>query len=130
MVFYHDLLELRIVGKVLDQGLKQERLDDALSASVRITPVRPQEDAGPGVELIQYLRPSDERDTQADSRPNDLWASRIELAVDDLDELAFKLSAAGVHLVSPCVVPLPGQTSGRALNVVDPDGHRVLLLQH
>ena len=130
LVFYHDLLGLRVVGGVLNQGAEQERLDDVPAASVRITPVRPQEDAGPGVEFIQYLRPSDGRDAPADSHPTDLWASRIELAVDDLDELATKLSDAGVRLESPGVVPLPGQTSGKALTVLDPDGHRVLLLQH
>ena len=129
IAFYRDLLGLKVVGGLLNQGPEQERLDGAPGALVRITPVRAAEDAGPGVEFIQYLSPSDGRNLPSESRPNDLWAARIELAVDDLDGLAVKLSDAGIRFVSPGVVPLPGRASGKALTVLDPDGHRVLLLQ-
>jgi len=79
---------------------------------------------------VERMAPSDGRDMPADSRRNDLWAARIELAVDDLDGLAAKLSNAGIRFVSSGVVPLPSPASGKMLTVLDPDGHRVLLLHH
>jgi len=130
LAFYRDLLGLKVVGGVLTQGLAQARMDDVPNVLVRITALRGATNAGPGVEFLQYLRPSNGRDVPADARSNDIWAARIELAVDDLDGLAARLTKAGVRFVSPGVVRLPGPAAGKALTVLDPDGHRVLLLQH
>ena len=130
LAFYRDLLGFQVVGGVLTQGPEQERMDDAPGVLVRITPLRAATKVGPGVEFLDYLRPSNGRDVPSDARSNDIWAARIELAVDDLDGLTARLAKAKVRFVSRGVVRLPGPAAGKSLTVLDPDGHRVLLLQH
>jgi hypothetical protein len=66
---------------------------------VRITSLRAQ--AGPGIELLHYLMPTDGRPAPADTRPEDLWSEVIVVAVRGFDR--------------------PG------LTLRDPDGHSLLI---
>jgi predicted enzyme related to lactoylglutathione lyase len=68
-----------------------------------------------------------------DLNPADLAHWQIRLQVDDPDAIAAQLEAFGGRLLSPGVVHLgeQGEALGfrRALQVADPDGHRLQLVQ-
>ena len=127
--FYRDLLGLVAAGASLNSGETQEQLDNAFGAVVRVTGLRPQNAAGPGVEFLHYLTPGGGRATPVDAGINDLVATRTVIEVDDLDELVAKLQRADVRFISPRAVEVKGQPFRRQLMVRDPDGHAVVLVE-
>lgn len=129
--FYDDLLGLRLGGDGLNSGPTQDDLDNLEQTQVRITGHRcPQ---GPGIECLEYQPPNRGRPMPADLNPADLAHWQIRLEVDDLDPIATQLEACGGRLLSPGVVHLGDQGDAlgfsRALQVADPDGHRLQLVQ-
>jgi catechol 2,3-dioxygenase-like lactoylglutathione lyase family enzyme len=126
LAFYRDALGLRIVGASENHGPEQERLNHVFGARLRITALRGS--AGPGIELLEYLAPSDGRPFPLDARANDLVHWETRLAVDSiagLDALEPRLRAAEAALLSPGVVDL--EAGGRGLLLRDPDGHALEL---
>jgi catechol 2,3-dioxygenase-like lactoylglutathione lyase family enzyme len=95
LALYRGQLGLHIAGTSENWGIEQERLSAVPGAHVRITTLRA--DRGPGIELLDYLRPRDGRPMPADTTANDLWADRIVMLAAD------------------------APASGEALR--DPDGH-------
>lgn len=77
LAFYRDRLGLQIAGGSNNWGIEQERLSGVPGAHVRITTLRAA--GGPGVELLQYLKPHDGRPMPSDTVTNDLWAEEILL---------------------------------------------------
>lgn len=126
--FYRDLLGLREVGASENYGLEQERLNAVFGARLRITALRA--GAGPGVELLEYLSPTNGRAAPADLRASDLAFWQTTLLVDDPAAADSALRRADTRLVSPGVVDLPEATLGfrRGLVVRDPDGHALRLV--
>src|SRR5260370_13843872 len=57
--FYGDILGLRVAGESLNWGPEQERLNHVSGARLRITTLRAA--TGPGVELLEYLAPREDR---------------------------------------------------------------------
>ena len=127
--FYRDLIGLSIAGGTVNTGMTQEQLDNAFGAVVRITGLRPERDASPGLEFLQYVTPSGGRSSPGALRPNDLVLTRTVVEVDDLDALAAKLQSHGVSFISPAPVAVAGEAWSKALMVKDPDGHAVMLVQ-
>jgi glycerol uptake facilitator-like aquaporin/catechol 2,3-dioxygenase-like lactoylglutathione lyase family enzyme len=127
--FYRDLLGLRVAGSSENYGVEQERLNNVFGARLRITTLRARH--GPGVELLEYLAPSDGREYPHESRANDLLHWHTDFASQRFDELSSGLRTARVSHVSPDVVILTDGTgnSSRALHVRDPDRHAVRLIQ-
>ena len=129
--FYDDLLGLRLGGDGLNSGPTQDDLDNLEQTQVRITGHRCPR--GPGIECLEYQPPNRGRPMPADLNPADLAHWQIRLQVDDLDPIARQLEACGGRLLSPGVVHLGdhGDALGfsRALQVADPDGHRLQLVQ-
>lgn len=117
--FYRDLLGLRVAGTSENWGPEQERLNAVFGARLRITGLRAE--AGPGVELLEYLTPRDGRPYPPDAKANDLanWVTRV--SAPGLDAVV----KPRVALVSPGVVALPERPLGfgRGVGVRDPDGH-------
>jgi catechol 2,3-dioxygenase-like lactoylglutathione lyase family enzyme len=99
--FYRGRLGLRIAGGSENSGVEQERLSAVAGAHVRITSLRAP--AGPGIEFLQYLMPTDGRAAPADTRSEDLWSEEIVMRAD---------------AASPVESPLR-----------DPDGHVVRILR-
>jgi catechol 2,3-dioxygenase-like lactoylglutathione lyase family enzyme len=118
--FWRDGLGLHVAGASENWGPEQERLNGVFGARLRITALRGA--AGPGVEFLEYLAPSDGRPAPVDARANDLWHWETRLAVAGLDDLAARLRAAGGAWVSPGPVALGNEL---ALLVRTPDGHAV-----
>ncbi len=125
--FYTTLLGMKVAYEVVNRGPAQERLDGTFDAMVRITGLRPSSPDGLGIELLDYRAPPTGRRPPADARGDDVWHAHVVLRVDALDELVAALDHAGVRFVSPGIVQLAGGV--RAAEVVDPDGHAVVVEQ-
>jgi catechol 2,3-dioxygenase-like lactoylglutathione lyase family enzyme len=127
--FWRELVGLAVAGGSLNSGATQEQLDNAFGAVVRITGLKPERDASPGLEFLQYLTPSGGRPAPIGLRANDLVATRTIVEVDDLAALADKLQAQKVSFISPQPVSVSGMPWRKGLMVRDPDGHAVLLVE-
>jgi catechol 2,3-dioxygenase-like lactoylglutathione lyase family enzyme len=127
--FYENFIGLQVKGGGVNTGATQEQLDSAFGAVVRITGLRPERSAGPGLEFLQYLTPSGGRSAPRGSRPNDLVLTRSIVEVDDLRSLMTLLQNNNVTFISPDIVTVTGAPYSQALMVKDPDGHAVLLVQ-
>lgn len=128
LAFYRDLLGLRVAGESRNQGVEQEHLNNVEGARLRITGLR--SPSGPGVELLEYLTPTDGRPIPDDQRPNDLAHWQTEVQVRSLAELGARLDSAGVPRVSRQAVTPGSRNPGEARGVLvkDPDGHVVQLV--
>ena len=123
--FYRDTLGLSVAGESENFGTEQEHLNNVFGARLRITTLRTP--SGPGVELLQYLAPSDGRPSPPDLHANDVlhWQTTIETATAEVAARAI-VNARGA-LVSPGLVEMPPESApfSKALMVRDPDGHAV-----
>ncbi len=126
--FYRDLLGLRVAGESHNRGTEQEHLNNVEGADLHITGLRTP--AGPGVELLEYLTPTDGRPYPADARSNDVLHWETTIAVRSLDQLLPRLDSAGVARVARGPVPLGAGNLGLGEGVLvrDPDGHVVRLI--
>lgn len=119
--FYRDTLGMRIAGTSENYGSEQERLNNVFGARLRITALRA--DAGPGVELLEYLSPRTGRAAPVDTLSNDLWNWHINL---NGQVVAVDAAVRNGHYtyVSPGPVTVPDSAR---LMLRDPDGHAILL---
>jgi catechol 2,3-dioxygenase-like lactoylglutathione lyase family enzyme len=127
--FYRDRLGLREAGESENYGPEQERLNAVFEARLRITALRAA--AGPGVEFLQYLAPSDGREAPADQRASDLSWWQTTLATAGLEPLARRLLMESAPFVSPGAVTLDDDRLGfrRGALVRDPNGHALRLVE-
>lgn len=127
--FYRDTLGLDVAGNAENYGTEQEHLNNVFGARLRITALR--SGHGPGIELLEYLAPRDGRPYPADLRANDLAHWQTTLSGADPEAAAKTLFRARVLFVSPGSVALPEASLGfsKGLQVRDPDGHAVRLVQ-
>jgi catechol 2,3-dioxygenase-like lactoylglutathione lyase family enzyme len=126
---YRDALGLGVAGTSENFGTEQEHLNNVFGARLRITTLRAGE--GPGIELLEYLAPSDGRPAPDDLRANDLlhWQTTLETAA--LAEAAAALTAGGARRVSPGIVRLDGEGLGFGAGALvrDRDGHALRLVE-
>ncbi|HKQ96370.1 MAG TPA: VOC family protein [Candidatus Polarisedimenticolia bacterium] len=124
---YRDTLGLRVAGESENYGVEQEHLNEVFGARLRITGLRAA--AGPGIEFLEYLAPSDGRPVPDDLRTNDLVSWQTRLVAADPGAAMAAVRQAGARLVSPGAVSLGDRALGydRAMLVRDPDGHALLL---
>jgi catechol 2,3-dioxygenase-like lactoylglutathione lyase family enzyme len=125
LAFYRGVLGLRVAGASENYGTEQEHLNALFGARLRITGLTA--GAGPGIELLEYLSPSDGRARPSDARANDLLFWHTDVAVADARAAERALFASGAPLDSPGAVESP--EGGRALTAADPDGHRIRLIE-
>jgi catechol 2,3-dioxygenase-like lactoylglutathione lyase family enzyme len=127
LAFYRDLLGLAVGGESWNYGTEQEHLNNVEGASLRITGLRAA--VGPGIEFLEYRRPSDGRPYPADARANDLvhWQTTLRVAVPQHVD---RLGASGAPLVSRGVAAVPDTAFGFRRGVIlrDPDGHALLVV--
>jgi len=117
------VLGMTVVGESENYGTEQEHLNNVFGARLRITALRAA--SGPGVELLEYLAPTDGRPYPPDARSNDLFHWQTLIAASDGGAADRSLRRAGARFVSPGLVAL-GDTASVIL-VRDPDGHAVAL---
>jgi catechol 2,3-dioxygenase-like lactoylglutathione lyase family enzyme len=125
LAFYRDVLGMTVAGTSENYGPEQERLNNVFGARLRITALRAA--TGPGVELLEYLAPTDGRPYPADAKANDLFHWQTIIGAADAGRAEQALRAARARFVSPGLVTL-GDTAKAAL-VRDPDGHAVLMFE-
>jgi catechol 2,3-dioxygenase-like lactoylglutathione lyase family enzyme len=126
LAFYEGALGLSVAGHAENWGPEQEHLNGVFGAHLRITTLRAAH--GPGIELLEYLAPSDGRPMPTATHANDLWHETVTLRVGDAEAASAALSRAHGRLVSPTAVVLPDHALGIDLGALarDPDGHAVL----
>jgi catechol 2,3-dioxygenase-like lactoylglutathione lyase family enzyme len=129
LAFYRDRLGLEVAGESENWGPEQERLNNVFGARLRITALRAPK--GPGIELLEYLAPSDGRPFPEGTRANDLWHWQVNLVTANLAAAAAPLRAGRDALVSPGAVELPENGLGfhAGLMARDPDGHALMLIE-
>jgi catechol 2,3-dioxygenase-like lactoylglutathione lyase family enzyme len=127
--FYRDLLGFRVAGESENYGIEQEHLNNVFGARLRITSLRVE--AGPAIELLEYLAPRDGRAFPPDTRANDLVHWQTELRTRAINQADKKIRAERIRYVSPGIVTLPDgkRGFGEGLMVRDPDGHAMLLTE-
>lgn len=129
--FYDGLLGLRLASDGVNHGLEQARLDGLPGAEVRITAHRCAE--GAGLECLNYLQPVGGRPMPADLSPQDSAHWQVRLRVSALAPLAERVAAWGGRVLSNGIVDLGEQApligGQRALQLADPDGHRLQLIE-
>jgi len=125
--FYRDLLGFSVAGQSRNFGTEQAHLNNVEGASLLITGLRLPE--GPGVELLEYITPSDGRDYPAAARANDVLHWHTTLVARRPDALALA-ATMGSPLVSRGVAALLDSALGfrRAVMVRDADGHVVRII--
>jgi catechol 2,3-dioxygenase-like lactoylglutathione lyase family enzyme len=127
--FYRDALGFEVAGHSDNYGPEQENLNNVRGAHLRITALRASD--GPGIEFLQYLEPRNGRPYPPDERSNDLVHWQTRLLVPDAGTAKARLETEGVSFISTGVVALADTTTGeaRGLEVRDPDGHAIQLIE-
>jgi len=129
--FYRELLGLSAGGDGVNSGPEQDGLDGLAGTQVHITGHRCP--TGAGVECLDYREPTGGRPMPADQGIQDLAHWQLRLRVADLEAIAAQIVAFGGRLMSPGIVELGDQAgligATRALQLADPDGHQLQLLQ-
>lgn len=123
---YRDVLGLRVAGGAENSGDEQEHLNNVFGVRLRITSLRA-EGGGPGVELLEYLAPSDGRDSPRDSTAVDLWrwTTRLTIEPEHASVADAAILGARARLISPGPITLRDTRLGFAVGETfrDPDGH-------
>lgn len=131
VAFYAQLLGLRHLSDGENSGPEQDGLDGLRGVRVRISALRCQR--GPGIECLNYLSPPGGSPLPRNLGPQDAAHWQLRLLLADLETVAKSASAYGGWLISPGIVDLADQAplfgARWALQLADPDGHRLQLLQ-
>jgi catechol 2,3-dioxygenase-like lactoylglutathione lyase family enzyme len=129
LVFYRDLLGLKLAGESRNYGSEQAHLNQVEGAHLRISGLRAT--TGPGIEFLEYLAPQDGRSLPNDARPNDLLHWQTTLVVKDLQAIVQHLQHHQTAFVSRGVAKLSNQSLGfkQGVLVRDPDGHALRLVE-
>jgi catechol 2,3-dioxygenase-like lactoylglutathione lyase family enzyme len=129
LAFYRDVLGFREAGESMNFGTEQAHLNNVPGARLRITGLRAA--AGPGIEFLEYLAPTDGRPLPADERANDLVHWQTTIAVPDAAAAAAAVRRGRFRLIAPQPVELPDTSLGfrRGLRARDPDGHVIQLVE-
>lgn len=126
---YRDVLGFKVSGESENYGPEQEHLNGVFGARLRITGLRAP--TGPGIELLEYLAPTNGRSMPEDEHANDVMHHEISLVTEDLELASRWLREARSPFISSSIVPFPKAEAGfhSALLVRDPDGHAMELVE-
>jgi len=127
--FYRDVLGFRVSGESENYGTEQEHLNSVFGARLRITSLRATQ--GPGIELLEYLAPTNGRFMPEDEHANDLVHHETGLVTENIELTSRTLRQAHARFISSAIVLFPKAEAGfhSALLVRDPDGHPMELVE-
>lgn len=125
--FYRNLLGMHVVGESENYGTEQAHLNNVFGAHLRITSLRAE--AGPGIELLEYLSPRDGTPFPADEHSNDVVHRQTLVFTNDVNTAAKQFSNEHASFVSSGVVAESDGQLGfkKAFLARDPDGHAILV---
>lgn len=134
LLFYRDLLGMRVDGGSFNWREIQSRLDGVPHAQVRVTALRPTA-AGPGIELLEYVSPGGGRAMPQNWRRWDIGHMHVDCVVNDLTQVMQRLQHS--HLPFTPASLAQRHASFRDSSslyrqgycIQDPAGHTVLLTQ-
>ncbi len=126
--FYCDLLGMKLEQESENYGSEQERLSGLDNVKVRISSLSAP--TGIGIELLEYLEPTNGRPIPTDTEFRDLWCLQTKIAVVEAIETIEQLKRSQFPLMSAEVSP--SATSelefDRQFLIKDPDGHTIRLV--
>jgi catechol 2,3-dioxygenase-like lactoylglutathione lyase family enzyme len=127
--FYRDALGFRVSAESENYGPEQEHLNSVFGARLRITSLRAS--SGPGIELLEYLAPTNGRPVPQDEHANDLVHHETCLVTEDMGAAFRWLREARSPFISSAIVSFPKAEAGfhSAVLIRDPDGHPVELVE-
>jgi catechol 2,3-dioxygenase-like lactoylglutathione lyase family enzyme len=127
--FYRDALGFHVAGESLNFGTEQEHLNNVAGARLHITGLRA--GSGPGIEFLEYLKPTNGRAYPADERANDLVNWQTTIVVPDVAAAAELLRRDKFRVLSSRPVELSDTALGFRKGILarDPDGHVVQLVE-
>ena len=127
--FYRDFLGMTVAGESENYGPEQERLNNVFGARLRITGLKAE--SGPGIELLEYLAPSNGLPYPVSTSMNDLWSWRTRFVVESSDEVVRAAKSSNVDFVSPGSVDIVDDEIGidRGVTLAGPFGHRMILVE-
>jgi catechol 2,3-dioxygenase-like lactoylglutathione lyase family enzyme len=123
LVFYRDILGMKIAGSSENYGTEQEHLNNVFGARLRITALRAQQ--GPGIEFLEYITPRTGRPYPADAKASDLFHWHTTLQTDRLPSLFNTVRQAAHRQISPSPMSIEDFTGAL---IRDPDGHGIMLI--
>lgn len=128
--FYRDTLQMKISGESENYGPEQEHLNNVRGARLRITSLQTTQ-AGIGVELLQYLAPTDGKPFPKDTQANDVWhwqtsfvSAGLNAALAVLERRKFDFISSGIVFIEPNSLAF-----AKGLLVRDSDGHAVRVIE-
>ena len=125
--FHAGLLGLDVATRSLNVGAEQEALDGTFNAVVEVTGLELGDASGPHVEFLCNRISPTGRPIPVAVRANDIVATRLVIAVADLDLVVNEAIETRCRFSSRHIV---GQDDGRrAAMLADPDGHLVVLVE-
>ena len=129
LALYRKQLGLRVAGESENYGPEQEHLNGVFGARLRITTLRAAK--GPGIELLDYLYPSDGRAAPRDARVNDIADWRVRLRAREVSDVWSALRPLAIAFVSPGGVVLADRPLGfrEGLLLRDRDGHALEIVE-
>ena len=99
----------------MNSGPEQERVNDVPRARLRITSLRAA--SGPGVELLEYLHPTDGRESATDTHAADLVHWQTIMSTASFPEAVARLRASKANVAL---------RSRQGISLLDPDRHAIL----
>lgn len=129
LMFYRDILGMKVAGESENYGTEQEHLNNVFGARLRITALHAEE--GPGIEFLEYIAPDDGRPSPVDVKPNDLIHWQTRLKSRDLETAQESMRAGQYSFVSSGIVSLSNGELGfsKGFLVRDPDGHAIQIIE-
>lgn len=126
--FYRDLLGMEVEQSNINSGEIQSNLDGLPEARVQVTATRPQQ-AGLGIELLDYIVPGTGRPFPDNWQSCDLASMQVQLVVDDIPSAVDTLRENKVTIISPKIIDFPDSYPYRqGCLVKDPNGHAMMLI--
>ncbi len=128
--FYRDVLGMKVGGESENYGIEQARLNNVEGAHLRITGLH--SDFGPGIEFLNYLSPKGGKVYPKDVKANDLVHWQTKLTTDNIQSLFNKLNDAGYQTYTKVITVNDenGLRFSKGFIVIDPNGHRLLIIQN
>lgn len=130
LIFYRDVLGMKVGGESENYGIEQARLNNVEGAHLRITGLH--SDFGPGIEFLNYLSPKGGREYPNDVKANDLIHWQTKLSTDKIQNLFNVINDAGYQTYTNKVTVINKNILNfdKGFIVKDPNGHRLLIIQN